>query len=319
MTIVRRRRQRAVVAGLATLGLLLAGPIRAEATDAGRNGRIAFADNVGQAATAPEIYSVRPDGTGLRRLTHNDSWDACAAYSPDGTLIAYCHGTLPPAPRHLEIWVMRADGRDQRPVTRMGGYAIFPDFAPDGRWIAFSQETTDTSTDIWVTSLNGQQVHQVTDTPGVSELFPVWSPDGARLAYLRGPLGGPLQVWVRDVWSGKERQLTFDDANKGQLPEWSPDGRRIAYNRIVDGQGDLWVMNADGTQQRPLITGPTDDYGPTFSPDGRKITFQRGATAGATRQVWVSNENGENQHALAPSAGNQYVPAWQPRRTAAAR
>ena len=188
MTITRRRLRRAAsVAALVTVSLMMTGPIHAEATGSGRNGRIAFADNVGQAANAPELYAVRPDGTGLRRLTHNNAWDACAAYSPDGKLIAYCHGTLPPAPRHLEIWVMRADGHHQRPVTRMGGYAIFPDFAPDGHWIAFSQESADTSTDIWVTSLHGHKVQQVTDTPGISELFPVWSPDGAQLAFLRGP------------------------------------------------------------------------------------------------------------------------------------
>jgi TolB protein len=306
-------RNLALAAAMTATTVTMVSPIPAQAAYPGRNGRIAFGDNAGQTPTTPEIYSVRPDGTGLRQVTHNHKFDACAAYSPDGKRIAYCTGSLAAGDRHLDIAVMRADGRHKRLVTRMGGFSSFPDFAPDGRWLVFNHDEADGSADLWVISLKGRHLQRLTQTPDVSELFAAWSPDGSKIAFMRGTPGGTAQVWLREVWSGRERQLTFDNANKEQLPEWSPDSRHIAYNRIVNDQGDIWVMNANGSRQRPLTAGPADEGGPAWSPDGRKIAFVR-SLPGRNRQLWTANAvDGGNQKILFSSAGGQNVPAWQPR------
>src|SRR3954463_15286948 len=58
-------------------------------------------------------------------------------------------------------------------------------------------------------------------------------------------------------------------------PAWSPNGRLIAFSSTRDGNGEIYVMNADGTRPRRLTRNPLDDTDPTWSPDGRRIAFVR--------------------------------------------
>jgi len=94
-------------------------------------------------------------------------------------------------------------------------------------------------------------------------------------------------------------------------PTRSPDSRQIVYESEIDGKGEIWLMNADGSNQRPVITNDLDDFGPNWSPNGRKIAFVRALPAG--NQIFTANADGSEQHILTPSAGGQAVPGWQPR------
>src|SRR5262249_32257346 len=55
----------------------------------------------------------------------------------------------------------------------------------------------------------------------------------------------------------------------GGIPAWSPDGSHIAYSE----RGDLYVMDADGSNMRRLTTTPGGDYAPVWSPDGRTLAY----------------------------------------------
>jgi TolB protein len=70
-----------------------------------------------EAQAAVEIYTVRPDGSGLRRVRREPrrSYSFDPVWSPDGSRIAMIHGTVSTVPH---VWTMRADGRAVRQVTR---------------------------------------------------------------------------------------------------------------------------------------------------------------------------------------------------------
>ena len=68
-------------------------------------------------------------------------------------------------------------------------------------------------------------------------------------------------------------------------PSWSPDGTRIAFSR----HSEIWVMNADGTNQTKLLDS---DQCPRWSPDGTKIAFE------GNGDIWVMNADGTNQRKL---------------------
>ena len=67
-------------------------------------------------------------------------------------------------------------------------------------------------------------------------------------------------------------QLTTDPANDLR-PAWSPDGTRIAFFSNRSDSNDIWVMDADGENQRELTNGSADDRRPAWSPDGARIAF----------------------------------------------
>jgi len=93
---------------------------------------------------------------------------------------------------------------------------------------------------------------------------------------------GFTEIYTYSLEDGQITRLT-DDAGNNYAPAWSPDGSRIAYVSDKSGDGDIYVMDADGS--RPMLLTPDDrgaeDRSPTWSPDGRWIAF-------------ASNREGEN-------------------------
>ena len=133
-----------------------------------------------------ELYTMSPDGGDIKRLTKNENInDLNAAFSPDGTLIAYMtnysvgDGTA-------EIWLMNRDGSNPQRLTDNRRDDLYPVWSPDGSKIAFSStnERRDGS-DLWLYEVGAGQLRQLTDEPGY-EFFPVWSPDSAWLGFTMG-------------------------------------------------------------------------------------------------------------------------------------
>jgi TolB protein len=77
---------------------------------------------------------------------------------------------------------------------------------------------------------------------------------------------------------------------------WSPDSRRIAFHSDRDGEMEIYVMNADGTDTRRLTTNPTDDSYPSWSPDGKRIAFMRVVLG--HNQVFTMNADGSGARRL---------------------
>jgi Tol biopolymer transport system component len=94
--------------------------------------------------------------------------------------------------------------------------------------------------------------------------------DGA-VAFVRGP-----HIWVQ-LPSGKQRQLTEEAEGADGEPTYSPDGRMIAFVRYQGNDSDIWVMNSDGTDQRPVTETAENSYesNPAFFPSGRSLAFSR--------------------------------------------
>ena len=81
-------------------------------------------------------------------------------------------------------------------------------------------------------------------------------------------------------------QLT-DDRAADVRPAWSPDNNTIAFQSNRNGPYDIYLMNADGTQQRALTKGTSDDRHPAWMPDGKTLLFD--SAEGTTREIWSLN------------------------------
>jgi Tol biopolymer transport system component len=130
-------------------------------------------------------------------------------------------------------------------------------------------------------------------------------------------------IWVMDADGTNQSNLTnTPDTNEGQ-PAWSPDGTRIAFTGPgalnednSGGLGDVYVMDADGTNRTNLTDTPNFlEYRPSWAPSGTQLVFVRelpGQIISEQQDIFVIDANGENANNLTQTDANEDDPAWSP-------
>lgn len=205
-----------------------------------------------------------------------------------------------------------------------GGSNIMPSWSRDGRRILFSSNGgTGQRVEIWVMDADGSGKRQLTfDTPG-GNFTPVESPDGSRIAFSGKRGNDPPEVWVMDADGSHHRQLTSTPPLPGQPytwslhPTWSADGTRIAYASTKSGSTQIWMMNADGSDQRQLTFGLGPGYPdanvPSWSYSGAWITFWSGLER-QYGEVWIMRPDGAEARRITETLdpGNSDDPQWSP-------
>jgi Tol biopolymer transport system component len=242
---LRRLAALLAIAGLTLLVLVavIGGPA-ARATFPDRNGLIAFSGDKGSGA---EIYTIKPDGTGLRRLTNIMNGDAGSPnWSRDGTRIAF-------GVEDKAVYVMNADGSDQTALTDNGAISSFPAWSPDGTKIAFSVYRRSGELDIYVMNADGSNQTNLTPDSDAYDSDPEWSPDGTKLTFVSSR-DGDAEIYVMNADGSNQTNLTTNGAEEYDHA-WSPDGNEIVFTSTRSGYARIYVMNADGTKQKQLKTG----------------------------------------------------------------
>ena len=253
------------------------------------------------------IYVIRPDGTGLWRVTADLAPDAAPAWSPDGMRVFYA-GSRVLLPGEV-IFALTPNGSDLVELTSEIHSATFPAMASDGERLAFvgTPEPSDPS-EIWVLNINTQELTQITDEGIVSGNHPTspsWSPDGARIAYTTFRDGNG-EVYVANAdGSGHINLSNNPDAEDGQ-PSWSPDGTTIAFWSDADG-GGIYLMNPDGSGRIKVVDAGGN---PAWSPDGAWILFTR--DTGGNIDLWkMEIDTGEEVRITdTPDWDERAAPAW---------
>ena len=132
------KRHRFAVLAVTAVVLMVAPP--AWPSFPGENGRIFFQSN---RSGPPEIYSMNPDGSDVRRLTWNDVPDQMPRVSADGTRVVFARTV---AGNDLDIWIMNADGSDAHAITTTGDVLGKPRWSADGTRLAYDQRLFEGST-----------------------------------------------------------------------------------------------------------------------------------------------------------------------------
>jgi TolB protein len=114
-------------------------------------------------------------------------------------------------------------------------------------------------------------------------MSPSWSPDGARMAYVSFQNKKPI-LFVQNLSASKQPAPVANFRGSNSAPAWSPDGRQLAAVLTKDGNSQVYLMNADGTNLRRLTSSGAIDTEPFFTPDGQSIYFT--SDRGGTPQVY---------------------------------
>jgi TolB protein len=244
-------------------------------------GRIVFSDETN------DIWSMRADGTRVRRLTSAPAQEFDPSWCPDGSRIAYRRQSGDDTTS--EIFTMRADGSGRRNLTHNRVADWGAAWSPDGKRIAFNSAMGTGGFGLlgFVVAPDGSGLRRLADH---FVEYPSWSPDGSRIAFMAQEPGASgtnpdYNIYVMNVDGTGVQRLTSASGEDG-WPAWSPDGSRIVFSSARDDCSvsnrtdcrstgdigpweDVWVMNADGSNQRRV----TAEFGQFFawSPDGSAI------------------------------------------------
>jgi TolB protein len=209
-----------------------------------------------------DIFTARPDGSGLTRITDSSAYDAEATVGPDGRIVftSLRDGDM-------EIYSMNADGSDVRRLTRRPGPDGGPFFSADGTLIVFRGRELapgpeleeyqrllkdglwrPTGLDLFVMNADGTGIRQVTDLQG-SSFAPFFHPDGKRIIFSSNhhdPKGRNFDLYLVNVDGTGLERVTHNDTFDG-FPMFSPDGRRLVFasNRHNAKDGDTNIFIAD--------------------------------------------------------------------------
>lgn len=255
-----------------------------------------------------QIYTINQDGSQLTQLT-NEVTDSSfiglnysPTWSPDGTKIAFhttrkthesdsSFNTSKPV-YNSNIYIMNANGSNQTRITTNPEGDFNPSWSPDGTKIAFigrqkecngQSEQFSLFADIYTVNIDDLQQTRITTCWHVSTID--WSPDGQKIVFstleIDPVLRNDMNIYVVNIDGSDMKRLTIE-YGEDISPKWSPDGQKIAFMSRRDGTnidrpfriGDIYVMNADGSEQTNITQTPWHEAAPSWSPDGKSIVYE---------------------------------------------
>ncbi len=231
-----------------------------------------------------------------RRLTRFRGNEQSGAWSPDGKEIAFHSDRF----KTTGIYVVRANGKDERallPLEGVNPWAVSdPCFSPDGKELAYTT-TENGKSEIAVVARDGSSKRILTAETPKTDMQPTWR--GDRILFMSNR-NGDSDVWAIAPDGSDEVNVTNAPKNSWDMdPDLSPDGDQIVFSSWRSGQCEIWVMAADGADPRPLTDDPAVDRHPRWSPDGKRIAFDREFPDGSAR-ILVMNASGVGPEPLNP-------------------
>lgn len=210
-----------------------------------------------------DLFVMNADGTRVRRLTETADDEGGPAFSPDGSSVAFDTDR----DGNFEIYVVGADGTGLRRVTDHPGRDVAPAWSPDGRSLVFMSDRERPEFDVFRVDVDGTGLVRLT-RDGSN-----WFPQFAPVAPERIAMHVWRDVHVLDLATSELTRLTTAPGD-GMYPTWSPDGSQIAFMSARNGRTEIFAMNADGSDQRRLVSMATGSaIDPRWSPAGTHIVF----------------------------------------------
>jgi Tol biopolymer transport system component len=265
------------------------------------SGNLLIFQRQGAAEQCDQMYVMGVDGSGLRRVSSGRGRTTCGYFYDRDRRIFYAStehagADCPPRPDYSQgyVWALydydmytaNADGSGARRLTSNPDYDAEATLSPGGQTIVFTS-LRDGDLDIYTMSVDGSNLRRLTTTLGYDG-GPFFSPDGKQIVYR---------------------------AYHPQTAADSLEYRSLLARRLVrPTHMDLWLMNADGSDQHQVTHLPGASFAPYFHPDGRRIIFSSNYQSPESRDfdLYLVNADGTGLERITTAPGFDAFPMFSP-------
>ena len=222
----------------------------------------------------------------VRRLTTTPSIDFQVAASSGSSLFVYVGA----AAGNFDLYAMPVGGGKPHQLTYHVAEDASPALSPDGEQVVFSSGRDGGG--IYLMSVTGgtpQRLAAIGSTVSPWETIGAqpWRISGDRreVLFSRVSADGRAVVWKIDAATFEETQLSRPPEGTMDLAaSWSPEGRRIVFVRRAEGAERLWLMSAEGGNEREILAEGVRNTTVTWTPDGERIVFS--SDRSGTTNLW---------------------------------
>lgn len=258
-----------------------------------------------QAKGTKEIWVMDFDGSNQRRVTTLNSITTMPAVSPDGSRLAFT--TF--AKGQPRIMMMSLETMRLIPfVNPQASVNATPSFTPDGKSLLFASSLDGRYTNLYMTDINGGNMHRLTETRAV-EVEPKVNPKtGAEVLFVSGR-GGPQQIYKMSIEGADPIRLTTGEGEASN-PAWHPEGQHMAFawtRGYAPGNWNIFIMDIASREFVQLTRGEGRNENPTWAPDGRHLVFS--SNRSGSMQIYSMLADGTEIRQLT-TQGNNWMPVW---------
>lgn len=246
------------------------------------------------------IYMMDWDGKRITRMGVTGNIILPPRFSRDGNKLIYSAERN----RQWGIYLLDFLNMSEKKIYTSKGTNMAGNFFPNSNEFSFSS-SKDGTPDIYVKHIKNNHIKKLSSSYGI-EVSPAVSPDGQYIAFV-SDRGGSPQIYIMRKDGTSIRRLTFE-GSYNTSPSWSPKGDRIVFVGRR-GKNQIFTIKPDRTELTQLtFSGNNED--PSFSPDGRYITFS--SDRDGIKAVYIMRTNGESQRRITPKGFRSFGPNWSP-------
>ncbi|HUM48318.1 MAG TPA: hypothetical protein PLD84_15410 [Chitinophagales bacterium] len=229
------------------------------------------------------IYTILPDGSGLRKITDTTFDYGQPSWSPDGMYLVY-YGSVHP----MQLFINASKGGEQRKLPTPGYDAYEPVWSLQNKLAFDSRAMGQTPNDIAVMNTDGTGFTKITVDEKYESSSPQWSPDGKKILYNRSiAIRKPWKEITKEEMERKKKtaeimimnpdgsgnQLLLSNLEGEVAPVWSRDGKTIYYLMKEDTVRNFYRMRLDQKKPERLASLTGIIYSVDVSPDENYITY----------------------------------------------
>lgn len=249
-----------------------------------------------------EVFTIRIDGSGQKRLTHNNALSTEPAWGHSGALVYTLNQN-----NALKIVLVDLKNNRQRTISSSRGLNASAALSRDGRYVALPL-SLGKQVDLYLLDLKEGRRTRLTQDRDV-ESSPAFSPDGAQICFVSDRSGRP-QLYLISTSGGDARRLT-KGASECVSPDWSPKSNKLCFSTRVNGQYVVAVMDPSNPQGgHEIVTDAAGNWeAPSWAPDGRHIVCTR--STGGKQDLYMVDTIFHTFQPLTRGA-RLSLPAWAP-------